>query len=115
MQAFKQAQMMKKNKDGESDVMTLEEPALQKICLNNFTPEAIDVRLANTERGCSAVVGEFSTFYNSLGGYNKTDSSSKYLDDYNGESRSVDRVKYLSLCILIRPILISLGTHNLYF
>lgn len=108
---YEQAQSLKSAKNAESAKCNqVEKPILQKTLLNNFSPEILDIRLADSERGCTVYSDELATFLEGMNNYSKGDQASKYLSYWSNKYTSVDRVKNPIPITIARPYLNIIGT-----
>jgi hypothetical protein len=86
------AQMAKQARKG-TVVKLPKKPILEKMVMNDFTPEILFQRLAENPRGCAVVSDELATFLDGMNNYSKGDRASMYLSFWSNKSISVDRIK----------------------
>jgi hypothetical protein len=79
----------KKEKEETTSVF---QPKLIKSILTNFTPEVLNKRLNENERGCTVVSDEMATFFEGMNNYSKGDQIGMYLSFWNNQPTTIDRI-----------------------
>lgn len=81
--------LSKKGKEGLTEPI---EPKLKKSVLTNFTPEVLNKRLEENERGCTVLSDELATFFDGMNNYSKGDQIGVYLSFWNNQPTTIDRI-----------------------
>lgn len=67
-------------------------PKLKKSVLTNFTPEVLNKRLEENERGCTVLSDELATFFDGMNNYSKGDQIGVYLSFWSNQPITIDRI-----------------------
>lgn len=67
-------------------------PKLKKSVLTNFTPEVLNKRLEENERGCTVLSDELATFFDGMNNYSKGDQIGVYLSFWSNQGITIDRI-----------------------
>jgi hypothetical protein len=81
--------LSKKEKEGLTESI---KPKLKKSVLTNFTPEVLNQRLQENERGCTVLSDELATFFDGMNNYSKGDQIGFYLSAWCHQPYTIDRV-----------------------
>ena len=81
--------LSKKEKNGLAEPIV---PKLKKSVLTNFTPEVLNKRLEENERGCTVLSDELATFFNGMNNYSKGDQIGTYLSFWSNQPTTIDRI-----------------------
>lgn len=100
----------KLSKKDRADHCKPSKPILKKTILHNFTPEALNQKLKDNERGCAVVSEELATFLEGMNNYSKGDQISVYLSLWSNKGISIDRVGKPVPLLLREPLLNILGS-----
>lgn len=107
--AYIEYEAIQKDKKDNKDNHPAEKPKLTKTILHNYTPEILNKRLADNDRGLVIVSDEMATTLEGMNNYSKSDQSSLYLSYWSNKSISVDRVGSPIPLMVIDPILNWIG------
>lgn len=89
------AELERFNKLSKKDKEELTEPIapkLKKSVLTNFTPEVLNKRLEENERGCTVLSDELATFFDGMNNYSKGDQIGVYLSFWSNQPITIDRI-----------------------
>ena len=81
--------LSKKGKEGLTEPIV---PKLKKSVLTNFTPEVLNKRLEENERGCTVLSDELATFFDGMNNYSKGDQIGVYLSFWSNQPTTIDRI-----------------------
>jgi len=85
-------------------------PLLVKAILNNFTPESLNQRLNENQRGCCIVSDELISFFEGMNNYSKADQVTLYLSLWSFQSITVDRIGNAIPLDISNPLLSIIGS-----
>lgn len=98
--------LSKKDKETEEQIFC---PTLEKSILSNFTPEILNKRLSENQRGCTVLSDELATFFEAMNNYSKGDQIGVYLSFWSNQPTTIDRIGNAIPLFISKPYLSIIG------